>query len=214
MDELDFIREPFCEKCGKQLFSGNECGLCRDCRENERSFISTRCILNYDGLTKEMLSALKFNGKREYAAFFGITAACTLEEWFKYANADVLLPVPIHEKKLKQRGYNQAELIADVIGELTGIPVYRNVLIRAKNTLPQKELGRTERLLNLMDAFYADEGAVNELVKTFGIDASVIIVDDIYTTGATMDACSLRLMDMGLKNVRGLAAAAGADTFL
>ncbi|MEG0565580.1 MAG: phosphoribosyltransferase family protein, partial [Hungatella sp.] len=106
---------------------------------------------------------------------------------------DALVPVPIHASRRRRRGFNQAELLAYGIGGKLGIAVYPEMLIRDKKTMPQKKLNPQERLLNLEQAFAA--GVADPAVE------SVILVDDIYTTGSTIEACTRTLRKMGIKKV-------------
>jgi ComF family protein len=109
---------------------------------------------------------------------------------------DVLVPVPVHQNRLKKRGYNQAALLARELGRLTNIPVAEHLLIRKKDTLPQKELSERERKQNLQDAF-----ALGERQELNLLQECVIIIDDIYTTGATLEECSRVLKQVGIQRI-------------
>ena len=116
---------------------------------------------------------------------------------------DMLLPVPVHKKRLQQRGYNQAELIAKELGVHAKIPVVTDWLCRQENTLPQKELSAQERFQNLQGAF-----AVKEAELYTNINC-VIIIDDIYTTGSTIEACSQVMRKIGVQNIYFLCLCSG-----
>ena len=107
--------------------------------------------------------------------------------------ADALVPVPVHATRKKTRGFNQAEILARVIGKKLGIPVIPEMLVRNKKTLPQKDLSAAERLKNLSGAFAA--GEIPEGIR------SVILVDDIYTTGSTIEACARALRASGISRI-------------
>ena len=115
----------------------------------------------------------------------------------------MLLPVPVHKKRLQQRGYNQAELIAKELGVHAKIPVVTDWLCRQENTLPQKELSAQERFQNLQGAF-----AVKEAELYTNINC-VIIIDDIYTTGSTIEACSQVMRKIGVQNIYFLCLCSG-----
>lgn len=250
LTELEYIKEPYCKKCGKQLAAENgtelsvydratanvskaeykanmqdrEQGLCNDCIKKERSFIQARCVITYDETAQEIMAGLKYKSKREYADFLSLLAADRLSGWIKTISPDIIIPVPIHKKRLLTRGYNQAELIAKGISELTEIPINTEILYRTKNTRAQKALTAEERLYNLLSAFEADMSVLklkepsahkgkHRQKKATGhaYDITALLVDDIYTTGATMEACTLALKYAGVKAVYGLCICAGRD---
>ena len=103
------------------------------------------------------------------------------------------MPVPVHPHKRKVRGYNQAQLLAEELSKKIGVPVYKDYLVRIVDTSPQKELNDKARLGNLKNAFKLNENAI-KLKK-------VLLVDDIYTSGATIEACTKVLLSAGTKEV-------------
>ena len=113
-----------------------------------------------------------------------------------------LVPVPIHKRRYITRGYNQAELIARALSEETGIPVRTDMIIRTENTKPQKDLDDLAREENLVRAFAP--GRMNSVVPE-----CVCIVDDIYTTGSTIEACTNVVMAAGVKRVYYVSVAIG-----
>ncbi len=138
----------------------------------------------------------KYLGRAEYAGFFGKMMTEFGKTKGMFRDADLIVPVPIHRQRRIRRGYNQAELLAEQISLLTGIPMQRNLVLRRKKTKAQKALGRESRRQNLMNAFTVpDPGA--ELLK----GKHVLLVDDIYTTGSTADAVSIRLLEAGAASV-------------
>ena len=114
---------------------------------------------------------------------------------------DVIIPVPIHISKYKERGFNQAGLIAQALGRAMQIPVDEEYLVRIVKTQPMKELSNRERIKNLQNAFQVREKVVRY--------RKVLIVDDIYTTGATFDACAAVLKDAGVSQVYGISLCVG-----
>ena len=117
------------------------------------------------------MAQIKYNNKREYLDFYGTALAARYGRTIRRMQADVLVPVPVHATRKKTRGFNQAEILARVIGKKLGIPVIPEMLVRNKKTLPQKDLSAAERLKNLSGAFAA--GEIPEGIR------SVILVDDI-----------------------------------
>lgn len=197
-----YITEPLCKKCGKQLNGTSPDGLCGDCAENERRFEACRCVMTYDETLREIMAGLKYGSRKEYAFPLALMAADALGQWLEETNADILVPVPVHRERLMTRGYNQAELIAEGISLFTGIPVEKKLLVRERRTRVQKELTAAERAANLQNAF-----------RTQGLlsGRTAVIVDDIYTTGATMEACTEALLKAGAVRVFGLCICAGED---
>ena len=126
-----------------------------------------------------------------------------LGDYIKSLKPDGLIPVPLHPRKKRRRGYNQAALLAKVLGEELGIPVYENVVARKKKTRALKLLNPEERLNNLKKAFILMENGVklNRL----------IIIDDIYTTGSTIDAVAHTLLGQGIQEVYFVTLAIGED---
>lgn len=140
---------------------------------------------------------MKYQGRREYARFFAQELYREYGEWMRGMGDACLIAVPLYRKRYRERGYNQAALIAGELGTLSGMPVCREGLIRCRNTVPQKELSREERRRNLFHAFQ---------VKNLGeelnhIPECVILIDDIYTTGSTLDACAEALKANNVKRV-------------
>ena len=130
------------------------------------------------------MAQIKYNNKREYLDFYGTALAARYGRTIRRMQADALVPVPVHATRKKTRGFNQAEILARVIGKKLGIPVIPEMLVRNKKTLPQK---------NLSGAFAA--GEIPEGIR------SVILVDDIYTTGSTIEACARALRASGISRI-------------
>ncbi len=189
--KLKIIQEPYCLKCGKSL-RDDEQEFCLDCSRQEHIFVCGAALYEYESIY-ESLYRFKYGRRSEYAEFYGEEIARFLGERIRSWNADALVPVPIHGKRLRERGYNQARLLAEQIGRQLGIPVYGQMVKRVQNTLPQKELGPKERQNNLKRAFKLYENDVK-------LD-TIIIIDDIYTTGSTIDAVGKVLMEAGAKRI-------------
>ncbi len=168
----------------------------------DHEFERGRALYVYNDEVRASIIRFKYHGRREYADLYGKDIAERLGRFICGCRADCLIPVPLSEKKQKDRGYNQASLIAKSISGYTGIPVEEGMIIRSRHTPPMKELSRTERMKNLKGAFKI----VSHDVKC----RNVIIVDDIYTTGSTMDAVAAELKEAGAEKVFFVALAAGA----
>lgn len=195
------VREPRCQKCGKHIRDEKE-EYCRGCRLVTHEFDRGMGVFTYQSVAGSMYR-FKYAGRREYARFYGEEIVRRLGRFIRMWKPDALVPVPIHYTRRRERGYNQAEVLAEVIGRKMGIPVKSRLLKRVKKTLPQKLLGDAERQNNLKKAFKIDRNDVK--LKT------VIIIDDIYTTGSTVDACAAVLKGEGVKKVYFITAAIGRE---
>ena len=189
---LTYIVEPRCKKCGKQMVKWEE-EYCFDCRKQKHLYEQGIALLRNKGEGKKSVYAIKYRNKREYAGFYAGEIGRRYGREIALWEADCLVPVPLHRRKKLQRGYNQAEVIADRLSKVLGLPVQKKLLKRNLYTRPQKELNDTERKKNLEKAFIVTENVV-KLKK-------VILVDDIYTTGSTIDACAGVLRKAGIEKV-------------
>ena len=142
---------------------------------------------------KRSMYRFKYANKREYADFFAKEAERMHGDWIKRRGIEVILPVPMYDRKKKLRGYNQAEVFADRLGRELGIPVDSKLVKRIKNTVPQKELSEKQRKDNVKGAFQVRTNIVKY--------RKVLLVDDIYTTGTTIDAMSECMLAGGADEV-------------
>ena len=190
--KLSFVQPPVCLKCGKSVPDGTE-AFCEDCASGKRSFEYGTALLNYDDVMRRAVVRIKYHNRREYIRPFARMFWIRCGETLKEMNAECLVPVPVHPSRLRRRGFNQAELLARELGKLSGIPVRTDILYRGKKTEAQKNLTPDERIRNLQKAFRADPEKADV--------SSVILVDDIYTTGSTAEACTRALKAAGVKKV-------------
>lgn len=195
------IEEPRCGKCGKLLNSELDV-LCRDCEKKQHVYNRGRILFPYESMVQEGLYRLKYGGRARYALYYGRLLAELIKNDPELMQAEALIPIPLHKKRLLKRGYNQAELIAEAIGTNTGKKILNNVIVREKNTKPMKLLGLNERQNNLKNAFKLNRYDV-EL-------KSAILIDDIYTTGCTVDEAARVLREAGVEKIYFMAVAAGA----
>ena len=197
--KLKYITSPRCLKCGKQVDNGEQ-EYCLDCSRKEHLFVSGRALYEYESAASSIYR-FKYGNRREYADFFGEEVARHLGDYIRRIGPDALIPVPLHPARRRRRGYNQAELLAKAISGYTGIAVCDKILIRTKNTAPLKRLNPRERQNNLKKAFNIRGNDVK--LKT------VIVVDDIYTTGSTMDAVAGVLLAAGVERIFFITLACG-----
>lgn len=142
----------------------------------------------------ESILRFKYHNCREYADYYIEELLNVYGSRLRGLRPDVMIPVPVHPARYRMRGYNQAEILARKLGEKLDIEVCNDLLIRVKKTRPQKELNDEERLRNLREAFVLSR----EVPRRY---ETVLLMDDIYTTGSTMEACSRRLKEAGVRRV-------------
>lgn len=190
--KLSWVRRPTCKKCGKEVISST-IEYCYDCAKHKRSFDYGLSLINYDGTAGRSMARIKYGNKREYLDFYAEAMFRKLGPRILSMKADVLVPVPVHPSRMKTRGFNQAEELSLRLSGKLMLPVNTSVLKRSKKTAPQKSLDPSGRLKNLEQAFLAARLPRNI--------RSVILVDDIYTTGSTVEACARALKKAGADHI-------------
>lgn len=195
-EELEYIEEPRCKCCSKAI-EQEESEYCYDCNRKEFYFESGVALWNYSSQMKQSLAKFKYHNRREYGEFYGEEFVKIYGDALMNLEPDALIPVPIHWTRYIKRGYNQAAVIANQIGKRLHIPVVEDLLIRTKKTIAQKHLDDKERERNLQGAF-----AISEKWKKIEHNMEcVVIIDDIYTTGSTINTCAKILMQQGIKEI-------------
>lgn len=200
--ELHMLQEPVCKVCGRELHD-ELAERCNCCQRHRFSFEYGMVLMEYNRAAAVSMAAVKYGGAKEYLDYYAEEVVKRYGKQIKRLNIDAIVPVPVHKERLKKRGYNQAEVLADHLGAELGIPVCRDALKRKRKTEASKELGAAERLKNLGKAFC--EGEVPDGLYT------ALLVDDIFTTGATMEACTRVLRSAGVGKVYVLSLCAASD---
>ena len=195
--------QPVCMKCGKPLSDGRK-EYCRDCSRKKHAFIRGNALWVYENEVKSSIYRFKYQDRREYAKVYAWEIAKQHGKFMKSRGIGVIVPVPLHKKRKRRRGYNQAELLAKELGKLLGLPVRTDLLVRVRDTKPQKTLNDTERKNNLKEAFKTTENIVQLQY--------VLVVDDIYTTGSTLDAAASALIQAGAAGVYTCCIGIGCDS--
>ena len=201
---MDFVKGAVCLKCGKELYDESQ-DSCSDCAALPKSFEYGLALLNYDDISAESMIKIKYKNKREYIKTYARLIALRYGDKIKNTGADALIPVPVHKNRLAARGYNQSAILAEFISSETGIKMADNILFRIKDTKAQKELDPASRLKNLSEAFVC--GDIPGNLHNF------IIVDDIYTTGSTAEACTRILKSAGADKVYCISICIGGTDF-
>lgn len=199
--ELPRIRAPFCDICGEP-YDGKIDGpfSCPNCAGIRFAFEFTRPVLRRDPQSLDLVHRLKYGRRIDLVHSLGEL----LEEAFRDSRLETalenrwpLVPVPLHRSRLRQRHFNQAEELARIVSGLTGLPLL-NVLRRIRKSQTQTALGRTARQNNLRNAFRARRSSQRNIpLPTEG----VILVDDVFTTGSTLNECAKTLRKAGYRRV-------------
>lgn len=199
--KLRMIDAPLCACCGIPFVVAVEAETrCPTCLDTPPDFDVARAALVYDGISAPLITALKFHdqwaGLERYAQMMLRLGRPLLE------GADMLIPVPLHWRRLLRRKFNQSALLAYSISDQSGVPCMPDLLERVLYTRPQMRLDRAARLKNVKRAF-----AVAPEAEALLANKTVVLVDDVVTTGATANACALALKKAGAREVRVLALA-------
>ena len=181
-NRLEYIGEPRCMKCGKPLKKTDTQQFCYDCTVKRHFYERGVAVFAYTDGIKQSIYQFKYHDKREYAAFYGRQAAQQCGALIGKWDIDLVLPVPMYAAKQRKRGYNQAELIARELSKNLNLICASEILVRTRKTTPMKELNDEERRKNVERAFLVKENVVKY--------KKILLVDDIYTTGATIDSCA------------------------
>ncbi len=207
--ERDFADLLLCPECTGKLnaknsgsgpvcpFCGNIAGAnlnCRFCAENQSLDFYFWGI--YDNELKECILKFKFHGAVELGRRLSEMAGTSLAERMAQNNYDLIVPLPLHRTRKRERQFNQSDMIAESISKMLGIELGRNMLLRTKSTRQQAKLPEQDRWNNVKGAFEIANGS-RDLLK----GSSILLVDDIVTTGATIHEASLPLLESGIKRL-------------
>ena len=197
-NEISPLTEPLCIKCGRPLEKRES--FCHDCQREHHAFVQARSYGHYEATLKKLIHEFKYRGKQELAEVLGNMMFYVLKQ-LSWPEFDYLVPLPLHVKRQRERGFNQAYLLTKVLSRESKIPIFQG-LTRVKPTQHQTLLDKSFRKKNLEGAFRIVENR-----KIHG--KIVLLVDDVYTTGATAGECSKCLLEAGAKAVYVLTCARG-----
>lgn len=191
--KLSFFSPPWCDKCGHQGVPRVIKHACQSCIHHHRAYDKLRAGIKFNGTSKDLIHQFKYYDKTILASLLSRLALRSVTE---FSDANIIIPVPIHNNKLKQRKYNQSSLLAKEIAKLIGKPVMVDLLKRVKDTQSQVGLTSNLRHNNVKDAF-----KVSPKYYTLLKGKNVILVDDVISTGATAHECSKSLKEAGASSV-------------
>jgi len=184
MDASAPIRSPLCELCGEPfLTAGGSDHLCGGCLREPPRFTAARAAVLFNGPVRELIHSFKYYRRTQLCRPLGLLTARQLGPFVAAAAPDLVIPVPLHVKRLRQRGFNQAVLLGEILAREWHVPLSRRNLRRLRWTEPQISLAAAERAANVRGAFAVTDPAVLQGKR-------VILVDDVYTTGSTVAECA------------------------
>ena len=189
---LPIIAPPICDRCGRPLSGGAHCAVCAG---GDAAIDGIRSPFLFEGVVRQAVHEFKYNNLRDLAP----TLAGMLHEYVTKnpLPGEVLAPVPLHSHRLRERGYNQSVLVAGELGRLMGMPVVEDCLVRCGQAPPQvRSAGAEERRRNVATAFACQDRRL--------AGKKVILVDDVSTSGATLNSCAAVLKSAGAASVWGL----------
>lgn len=198
---LRAIREPFCHTCGFPLYGkADEAIECQQCTHLKPVFESNRSVLLLNRLGKRMVHELKYHQGQYLLADFEriIAEAKHMEEWIKNS---LLVPVPLHNRKLRERGYNQSQLLAEAFQHVWGNSntEIQDLLCRDVDTETQTRMDRKKRIQNVKGAF-----SLKQCLSEKNLRIPITLIDDVFTTGSTINECARALEEGGFQVIRSI----------
>ncbi len=194
---------PYCSRCGRSLSANIRYSpICAECKNAGFRFTRAWSCCLYEGVIKEVIVRFKYSESMYLIPIFKEILKKFIRENIDANFVDIIIPVPLFNSKLRERGFNQSEIIASLVEEILNKPVLADILKKIRPTKPQQELSRNARLSNLKDAFSVTR-------PDYIRDKNVLLIDDVLTTGATLNECAKVLKELSQKNIFALTLARG-----
>ncbi len=197
-----------CLKCGRAIEDADR-EYCEKCAGLSFSFRRCYIVFPYEGELRMLLMKFKYLSRKDLGIFFAREAVKRYGDELGRLSFDAVIPVPIHESRFRERGYNQAETVSAYIAQALGISCFPEILVRTRHTIAQKKLDTVGRLANLRTAFAIDWRGLNLAKKEMARHGKseikrALLVDDIFTTGSTLECASEKLIKAGIEEVYAL----------
>ena len=189
---INFLSDRYCYSCGVAFYSTIQKDLCPKCFVYPPPFQSAKSVFAYNDYSKRAIERFKFLGCTYSAPIYAKWMVKYCSSIFKAV--DLIVPVPLHISRLRMRKYNQSVLIAKNLSDITKIPINLNSLFRVKKTDSQVGLTKKQRIANVAGAFICRNDAF--------LDKRIVIVDDVMTTGSTINACAKEIRKNGSKSIK------------
>ncbi len=192
--DLDFLNPPWCSTCGKPFaFAQGEGAQCASCLQERPQHDGVRAVVAYDDKSSLLAMRLKYGARLGMAELMGRHLLRFLNE---VPSDALIIPVPLHRWRIWSRGFNQSALIARTVSRQSGLAMNTNILTRKNATPPLRSMSAKKRQKIVKNAFAISPSRQNDLVGK-----TIILVDDVYTTGSTANACARRLKEAGAERV-------------
>lgn len=189
---IEFVNEPVCAVCGMEVYAVGSSLTCGDCLKEPPPFERARSLFRYGDEVRALISCLKYKKDTSVTtALVQLAQECDLS---LFQSCDYIVPVPLHKKRIQQRGFNQALLLAKICFGKNNNRIASDILRRTRNTVPQVSLGARQRRRSLKNVF-----TVNPLHDISG--TAICLIDDVYTTGTTVSECTRALLAGGAGRV-------------
>jgi ComF family protein len=197
LNSISFISHPVCARCGKPfLTETTRDHVCGSCLTQEPSFNLVRALGRYEGALETIIHNFKYKQKFSMVNLFNFLLDHMHNHAITFSSYDLLIPVPLHRSRLRQRGFNQTVILGNILKKKYHLPLHTNILQRTAHTLPQVTLPVKARKVNMRNAFKVKESQSVE-------GKTILLLDDVYTTGATMNECARILKKSGASRVDG-----------
>jgi len=198
LEGIERNHPPFCRKCSRPLWQNPDGSLCRECQKTDYPFDRAWGATVYNETMQKLIHLFKYQNKTSLRKVFSIIIDTFIENHgIDVGRFDIVVPVPLHPARLRERGYNQSELLSESLAEKYRRPLMASKLLRQRHTPNQALLGKKERWTNIRSAFTIKD-------RAFFKKKSVLLVDDLLTTGATVSEAARILKDAGAKEVSAL----------
>lgn len=191
LEQIPRVEPPICACCGDAIASD---GLCASCQEGSWRIDRIRSVVYFGGVVRDAIHQLKYNGLTALATPLGSLMATYLLE--HPMSVDVVVPVPLHAARMRERGFNQAALLAREMARPSKLAIDERTLVRHRSTASQVDLNAEQRKENVHDAFRCTSDAL--------VGKRVLLIDDVCTTGSTLEASAIALQEGGARSVQAL----------
>lgn len=199
------LEKPLCRFCSKEIPGETSDLICSDCRGRKVYYDEVRSVFHYSDVIRDLIHSFKFNERRNIASEL---ADFTIKKYSRYIEkTDFIIPVPLHNKREYERGYNQAYLYSRSITKRIKKKITNNIVKRIKNTHSQSQLDERDRIKNIRDAFKVTRKGLKFIKKN--LDKCFLVIDDVFTTGSTINELCRILKNAGIKKILVLTAARG-----
>jgi len=190
---------PFCLKCGRGLkdVEGISGGTCRSCANKQYQFYKAYSVCAYDGIIKELIHKFKYNQKLQYKTVFESLFREFLESFNILREVDLIIPIPLHPARLREREYNQSQVMAACVSKIIEKPLMCDILLRIRHTKFQTDLNEEKRIKNITGCFMVKNG---DMLKS----KNVLLLDDVLTTGITLSEAARTLKEYNPQKVYAL----------